>query len=69
MPYQDPSNISLYNTNDRIFTPYTYAYGASYSNWWQPTKVTSCTINANEIKLTTASSDYGVGFAIPIKGG
>ena len=67
--YQDPSNISLQNTNNRIFTPYTYAYGASYSNWWQPSKVTSFTINTNEIRLTTASSDYGVGFAIPVKGG
>ncbi len=69
VPYQNPSNTALVNTTRRVFTPYTYSYGASYSNWWQPHQVASCSIEGDKLRVVTKNTAYGVGFAIPVKAG
>ena len=63
---QDPSDTTLSNTTKRIFTPNTYSVGASYSNWWQPNKITDYSISNNSITVTS-STGYGVCFAIKAK--
>lgn len=68
VPEKDPDNISYSNSSKRIFTPFTYCKGASYSNYFNKENVTTYEKSGNGFQLLSRAG-YGVGFAFPLKSG
>ena len=67
IPFQNPSSTERSKNEQRIFTPYTYCYDTSYSNWWHSGAISACSITNNELTFTDSRTDYGVGFAFAVK--
>jgi len=65
---KDPDNTSYSNSSKRIFTPFTYCKGASYSNYFNRDNVTTFAKSGSGFQLLSRAG-YGVGFAFPLKAG
>ena len=69
VPFQNPDNILLSNTNKRKFQPYTYSLGLADTNYYGATKLSDVSISNEMFTYNTTSCGYGIGFAIPVKSG
>ena len=59
----DPTTTSA---SPRVMDTEHYYVGLTRNNYYIPSQITSYTINEGEIKLTSQSGGYGIGFPIPV---
>ena len=64
-PEQDPSDTTVTNTTVRVFTPGTYTFCASWSNWRDTARILSYSISNNTLTVNSTTG-YGVGFALAV---
>jgi len=67
VPRKNPSSTAFSNATKRIFTPYTYCVGASWSNYYNAANINSFS-KAGGVLTVNSKQGYGVGYAIPVKG-
>ena len=69
--FVNPDVTTSTSASKRIFQPYTYCIGGSYSNYFMPIAVESYNIENGTIsvKRKTGYSVYGVSYALPLIGG
>ena len=66
--FANPSDTTVANSTKRYFTPFTYALGAGWSNYFAPAQILSYSISAGNISVVSKAG-YGIGFAFPLKAG
>ena len=66
VPFQNPDNTGIYNTNKRIFQPKTYCVGNSDTNWFSPNNAGAYSVSDGVVSVTPKSGGYGVTFPIAV---
>lgn len=64
----NPSDTTVANSTPRQFTPFTYFKGASWSNYYGVSLVTSYSVSGDTISIVSKNG-YGVGYPFPLTPG